>query len=183
CSARSPPHGGEGCFGDRRAAAGGTVQSTLVVSGGTVGVVKSSLPTIDPGGQFHNETDHIIYDRKYCLTDVSVFLKFYRGEKATKFDFYSDLFDSHDHLPSCHLPQDGWVVPSLLSSKIRHAISSLKKRTAPSADRIRPKPEEPPASAHQHPGAALHTLPVGVQCSISVEYEQDRLAVQEGRCA
>ncbi|VDP13183.1 unnamed protein product [Heligmosomoides polygyrus] len=32
-----------------------------------------------PGGQFHNEIDHIIFNRKYCLTDVSVFPKFYTG--------------------------------------------------------------------------------------------------------
>ncbi|VDO75309.1 unnamed protein product [Heligmosomoides polygyrus] len=32
-----------------------------------------------PGGQFHNEIDHIIFNRRYCLTDVSVVLKFYTG--------------------------------------------------------------------------------------------------------
>ncbi|VDO19485.1 unnamed protein product [Heligmosomoides polygyrus] len=32
-----------------------------------------------PGGQFHNEIDHIIFNRKYCLTDVSVVPKFYTG--------------------------------------------------------------------------------------------------------
>ncbi|VDO20516.1 unnamed protein product, partial [Heligmosomoides polygyrus] len=54
-------------------------------------------------------------------------------------DFYSDLFDSHVHLLPCHLPQDGYVVPSVLPSEIRHAISSVKKRTAPGPDRIRPE--------------------------------------------
>ncbi|VDO74397.1 unnamed protein product [Heligmosomoides polygyrus] len=29
--------------------------------------------------QFHNEIDHIIFNRKYCLTDVSVVPKFYTG--------------------------------------------------------------------------------------------------------
>ncbi|VDO26573.1 unnamed protein product [Heligmosomoides polygyrus] len=54
-----------------------------------------------PGGQFHNEIDHIIFNRKYCLTDVSVVPKFYtesdhrllrarfrflrRGKKAVNF--------------------------------------------------------------------------------------------------
>ncbi|VDO66330.1 unnamed protein product [Heligmosomoides polygyrus] len=54
-----------------------------------------------PGGQFHNEIDHIIFNRKYCLTEVSVVPKFYpgsdhrllrgrfrfsrQGEKAAKF--------------------------------------------------------------------------------------------------
>ncbi|VDO97771.1 unnamed protein product [Heligmosomoides polygyrus] len=37
-------------------------------------------------------------------------------------DFYSDLFDSNVHLPPCHLPQDGYVVPSVLPSEIRHAV-------------------------------------------------------------
>nr|CDJ96454.1 endonuclease-reverse transcriptase [Haemonchus contortus] len=54
-----------------------------------------------PGGQFHNEIDHIIVNRKFCLTDVAVVPKFYtgsdhrllrarfrfsvRGERAAKF--------------------------------------------------------------------------------------------------
>ncbi|VDP15279.1 unnamed protein product [Heligmosomoides polygyrus] len=36
------------------------------------------IPTMDqgiPSSQFHNEIDHIIFNRKYCLTDVSVVLK------------------------------------------------------------------------------------------------------------
>ncbi|VDO37367.1 unnamed protein product [Heligmosomoides polygyrus] len=32
-----------------------------------------------PGGQFYNEIDHIIFNRKYCLIDVSVVPKFYMG--------------------------------------------------------------------------------------------------------
>ncbi|VDP02573.1 unnamed protein product [Heligmosomoides polygyrus] len=54
-------------------------------------------------------------------------------------DFYSHLFDSHVHLPPRHYPQDDYVVPSVLPSEIRHAISSVKKRTAPGPDRIRPE--------------------------------------------
>uniref|UniRef100_A0A7I4Z4L0 Reverse transcriptase domain-containing protein n=1 Tax=Haemonchus contortus TaxID=6289 RepID=A0A7I4Z4L0_HAECO len=53
-----------------------------------------------PGGQFHIEIDHIIFNRRFCLTDVAVVPKFYagsdhrlrarfcisvRGEKAMKF--------------------------------------------------------------------------------------------------
>ncbi|VDO69538.1 unnamed protein product [Heligmosomoides polygyrus] len=48
----------------------------------------------------------------------------------------------------CHLPQDGYVVPSVLPSEIRHAISSVKKRTAPGPAWIRP----------EHPKNLLPTL-------------------------
>ncbi|KAL6739282.1 hypothetical protein Aduo_012753 [Ancylostoma duodenale] len=54
-------------------------------------------------------------------------------------DFYSDLFDSHVHLPQYHLREDGHVVPSVLPSEVRHAIKSIKNRTAPGPDRIRPE--------------------------------------------
>ena len=54
-------------------------------------------------------------------------------------DFYSDLFDSHVHLQPYRLEQDGYVVPAVLSSEVRHAISSVKNRTAPGPDRIRPE--------------------------------------------
>ncbi|XGW28257.1 hypothetical protein V3C99_008225 [Haemonchus contortus] len=32
-----------------------------------------------PGGQFHDEIDHIIFNRRFCLTDVAVVPKFYTG--------------------------------------------------------------------------------------------------------
>ncbi|VDO22808.1 unnamed protein product [Haemonchus placei] len=32
-----------------------------------------------PGGQFHNEIDHIIFNRRFCLTDVAFVPKFYTG--------------------------------------------------------------------------------------------------------
>ncbi|VDP47155.1 unnamed protein product [Heligmosomoides polygyrus] len=41
-------------------------------------------------------------------------------------------------------------------------------------------PEEPPASAHQYSGAALHTLPVGVQGSIPVEDQHAVLLYKKG---
>ncbi|EYC36870.1 hypothetical protein Y032_0849g2676 [Ancylostoma ceylanicum] len=31
------------------------------------------------GGEYHNEIDHIIVNRRYCLTDVGVVPKFYTG--------------------------------------------------------------------------------------------------------
>ncbi|EYB99600.1 hypothetical protein Y032_0121g1029 [Ancylostoma ceylanicum] len=55
------------------------------------------------------------------------------------YDFYSDLFDSHVHLPPCHLREDEYVIPSVLPSEVRHAIKSVKNRTAPGPDRIRPE--------------------------------------------
>ncbi|KAK6764082.1 hypothetical protein RB195_024419 [Necator americanus] len=55
------------------------------------------------------------------------------------YDFYSDLFDSHVHLPPHHQREDGHVIPEVLPSEIRHAIISVKNRTAPGPDRIRPE--------------------------------------------
>ncbi|KAK6750534.1 hypothetical protein RB195_002482 [Necator americanus] len=62
-----------------------------------------------------------------------------RGMEKIIHDFYSDLFDSHVHLPPHHLREDGHVIPEVLPSEIRHAIMSVRNRTAPSPDRIRPK--------------------------------------------
>ncbi|EYC25014.1 hypothetical protein Y032_0012g1644 [Ancylostoma ceylanicum] len=53
------------------------------------------------------------------------------------YDFYSELFDSHVHLPPCHLREDGFVIPSVLPSEVRHVIKSVKNRTAPGPDKIR----------------------------------------------
>ncbi|KAE9417688.1 hypothetical protein Angca_004282, partial [Angiostrongylus cantonensis] len=52
-------------------------------------------------------------------------------------EYYSDLFDSHVHLPSYKIEEDGHVVPPILPSEIRHAIRSVKNRTAPRPERIR----------------------------------------------
>ncbi|KAJ1351727.1 hypothetical protein KIN20_007852 [Parelaphostrongylus tenuis] len=53
--------------------------------------------------------------------------------------YYSDLFASHVLLPSYKLKEDEYVVPPVLPSEIRHAISSVKNRTTPGPDRIRPE--------------------------------------------
>uniref|UniRef100_A0A0K0DAY1 Reverse transcriptase domain-containing protein n=1 Tax=Angiostrongylus cantonensis TaxID=6313 RepID=A0A0K0DAY1_ANGCA len=52
-------------------------------------------------------------------------------------EYYSDLFDSHVHLPSYEIKEDGYGVPPVVPSEIRHAISSVKNRTAPGPERIR----------------------------------------------
>ncbi|KAK6762309.1 hypothetical protein RB195_023139 [Necator americanus] len=53
-----------------------------------------------------------------------------RGTAKTTYDFYSDLFDNHVHLPPHHLREDGHVIPEVLSSEIRHAIISVTCRNA-----------------------------------------------------
>ncbi|KAK6766173.1 hypothetical protein RB195_025836 [Necator americanus] len=154
-----------------------------------------------PGGGYRNEIDHIIVNKRFCLTDVGVVPKFYTGsdhrllrgrfsftrraEKAAKFrernprttinwdlfatlaGFWEDsamdnideeydrlvehLHDcakkaesfkttkSHVHLPPHYLREDGQVIPEVLPSEIRHAIMSVRNRTAPGPDRIRPE--------------------------------------------
>ncbi|KAK6745290.1 hypothetical protein RB195_011799 [Necator americanus] len=52
-------------------------------------------------------------------------------------DFYSDLSDSHVHLPPYHLSEDGHITPEVLPSEIRHAIMSVRNRTAPGPNGIR----------------------------------------------
>ncbi|KAK6752534.1 hypothetical protein RB195_003760 [Necator americanus] len=43
------------------------------------------------------------------------------------YDFYSDLFDSHVHLPPHHLREDGQVIPEVLLSEIRHVIIAFRQ--------------------------------------------------------
>ncbi|KAK6750784.1 hypothetical protein RB195_002634 [Necator americanus] len=62
-----------------------------------------------------------------------------RGMEKIIYDFYSDLFDSHVHLPPHHLREDGQFIPEVLPSDEQHAIMSVRRRTAPDPDRIRPK--------------------------------------------
>ncbi|KAK6744038.1 hypothetical protein RB195_010999 [Necator americanus] len=53
--------------------------------------------------------------------------------------------------------EDGHVIPAVLPSEIRHAIMSVRNRTAAGPDRIKPEHQEPSASTHQHPGEDLHS--------------------------
>ncbi|KAK6732092.1 hypothetical protein RB195_016458 [Necator americanus] len=50
-----------------------------------------------------------------------------KGMEKIIYDFYSDLFDSHVHLPPHHLREDGQVIPEILPSEIRHAIMSVRQ--------------------------------------------------------
>ncbi|KAK6761904.1 hypothetical protein RB195_022844 [Necator americanus] len=54
------------------------------------------------------------------------------------YDFYSDLFDGHVHLPPHHLREDGHVIPKVLPSEVRHTIMSVKNGIPPGLDRIKP---------------------------------------------
>ncbi|KAK6746470.1 hypothetical protein RB195_012519 [Necator americanus] len=62
-----------------------------------------------------------------------------RGMEKIIYDLYSDLFDSHVHLLPHHLREDGHVIPEVLPSEIRHAVMSVRNRTASGPDRIRPE--------------------------------------------
>ncbi|KAK6740804.1 hypothetical protein RB195_008950 [Necator americanus] len=58
-----------------------------------------------------------------------------RGMEKIIYDIFSDLFDSHVHLPPHHQKEDGHFIPEVLSSEIRHAIICVRKRTSPGSDR------------------------------------------------
>ncbi|KAK6747893.1 hypothetical protein RB195_000851 [Necator americanus] len=62
-----------------------------------------------------------------------------RGMEKIIYDFYSDPFDSHVHLPPHHLREDQHVIPEVLPCEIGHAIMSVRNRTAPGPDKIRPE--------------------------------------------
>ncbi|KAK6730959.1 hypothetical protein RB195_007434 [Necator americanus] len=62
-----------------------------------------------------------------------------RGMEKVIHDVYSDLFDSHIHLPPHHLREDGHAFLKVLSSEFRHVIMSVKNRTSSIPDRIKPE--------------------------------------------
>ncbi|KAK6767364.1 hypothetical protein RB195_026565 [Necator americanus] len=51
-------------------------------------------------------------------------------------DFYSDLFDSYAQLPPHNVREDGHVIHEV-PPEVRHAIMSVRNRTAPGPDSIR----------------------------------------------
>ncbi|EYC45315.1 hypothetical protein Y032_0432g1354 [Ancylostoma ceylanicum] len=88
------------------------------------------------------------------------------------YDFYSDLFDSHVHLPPCHLREDGNVI-TVLSSELRHSIKSVKNRTAPGPDRIRPDHLKNLPTALVNTLARLFTRYLS-ECKIPSQWETSR---------
>ncbi|KAK6762604.1 hypothetical protein RB195_023360 [Necator americanus] len=62
-----------------------------------------------------------------------------REMKKIIYDFFSDFFDSHVNLLPHRLREDGQVIPEVLLSEIRLVITSVRSRTAPDPDRIRPE--------------------------------------------
>ncbi|KAK6751612.1 hypothetical protein RB195_003182 [Necator americanus] len=62
-----------------------------------------------------------------------------RGMEKIIYDFYSDLSHSHVRFPLHHLREDGHVIPEVLPSEIRHSIMSVRSRTSPSLDRMKPE--------------------------------------------
>ncbi|KAK6763687.1 hypothetical protein RB195_024132 [Necator americanus] len=62
-----------------------------------------------------------------------------RGMEKVIHNFYSDLFDSHIHLPPHHLREYGYVIPRVLPSEVQHAIMLVKNRASLDPDRINPE--------------------------------------------
>nr|CDJ97432.1 Endonuclease exonuclease phosphatase domain containing protein [Haemonchus contortus] len=63
----------------------GFIMSTLTIHGNSQFRKPSHLRWTceSPGGQFRNEIDHIIFNRRVCLTDVAVVPEFYTGSDRT----------------------------------------------------------------------------------------------------
>ncbi|KAK6746027.1 hypothetical protein RB195_012253 [Necator americanus] len=70
------------------------------------------------------------------------------------YDFYRSL---RQPCPLASSPSegDGHVIPAVLPSEIRHAIMSVRNRTAAGPDRIKPEHRRTFRQYHQHPGEDL----------------------------
>uniref|UniRef100_A0A7I4XT25 Endo/exonuclease/phosphatase domain-containing protein n=1 Tax=Haemonchus contortus TaxID=6289 RepID=A0A7I4XT25_HAECO len=90
-----------------------------------------------PGGQFHNEVDHAIVNRKFCLADVAVVQKFYTESDRRllrarfRFSLERDLRSSENGVPrllSIGTTSLHWRV----CGKIPSATTSMKNTTGSS---------------------------------------------------
>ncbi|XGW32199.1 hypothetical protein V3C99_010407 [Haemonchus contortus] len=104
-----------------------------------------------PGGQFHNEIDHIIFNRRFCLTDVAVVPKFYtgsdhrllrarfcfsvRGERAMKFRKRSPKTSINwDHFASLASKWEDSVIHNIddeYNRLVEHLHDSARKAESP----------------------------------------------------
>ncbi|KAK6758082.1 hypothetical protein RB195_015726 [Necator americanus] len=98
----------------------------------TLELIRQRGPARAAGNQAAEAGKSIRYDRRDFASHMTR-LTALRNPKGTAiawrrrmekiiYDFYSDLFDSHVHLPPHHLREDGQVIPEVLPSEIRHAI-------------------------------------------------------------
>ncbi|EYB86324.1 hypothetical protein Y032_0281g1253 [Ancylostoma ceylanicum] len=96
------------------------------------------------------------------------------------YDFHIDLLDSHVHLLPCHLREDGYVIPSVLPSEVRHAIKLVKNRAAPGLDRIRSEHLKnlPPALVNTL--ARLFTRYLS-ECKVPTRWETSRAVLRYKR--
>ncbi|KAK6762563.1 hypothetical protein RB195_023331 [Necator americanus] len=62
-----------------------------------------------------------------------------KGMETIIYHFYSHLFDSHVHLPSHDLREDGHVIPEVLPCEVRRAIMLVGNLTASNPDGVRPE--------------------------------------------
>ncbi|KAE9415083.1 hypothetical protein Angca_003559, partial [Angiostrongylus cantonensis] len=114
-----------------------------------------------PNGEYHNEIDHIIVNRKFCLTDVAVVPKFYKGsnhrllrarfyftregEKAAKFKNRSPRtttnWDSFNSLVGCW--EDAIVdnIDEEYDRLIEHLQASAMKAESSKVSKRRLSPE------------------------------------------
>ncbi|KAK6737547.1 hypothetical protein RB195_019946 [Necator americanus] len=66
-------------------------------------------------------------------------IRYARRDFASRKTRMTALRNQPIHLPPHHLREDGHIIPEVLPSEIRHVITSVRNRTAPSPDRIKPE--------------------------------------------
>ncbi|KAK6748354.1 hypothetical protein RB195_001151 [Necator americanus] len=122
-----------------------------------------------PDGEYHNEVDHNIASKRFCLTDVAVVPRDAIKEdlKERRADLLAEAakvgrsitptpvgtppiakqqwllsgpqMDQLQHREGRWKREDRRVIPKVLPSEVRHAIMSVKNRTSAGLDRIKPE--------------------------------------------